>query len=121
MRNQLKLRDAQRKRRKFRVRKNIKGTSIKPRLTIFRSNRNIEVQLIDDIKGETLLGLSSLSKEWKTQKAPKKSLARAMGKKLAAKAKELKISVAVFDRGFYKYHGVLQEFAEGVREGGVQL
>ncbi len=121
MRNQLKLRNVQRERRKLRVRRNIKGTSVRPRLTIFRSNRNIEVQLIDDVKGETLLGMSSLSKEWKAQKSALKPLAREMGKKFAERALGLKIKSAVFDRGFYKYHGVLQEFAEGVREGGIQL
>lgn len=102
----------QRKRRHNRVRAKIRGTSDRPRLCVFRSNKYIYAQLIDDEKGTVLAAVSG-------KKAVKNS--SKVGKSIAEKAKDKKIGKAVFDRGGYKYHGRVKALAEGVRKGGLKF
>ncbi len=115
----------QRKRRHFRVRSKIQGTAERPRLTIFRSLKNIEGQLVDDDARRTLVGLSTLCADLGDFKAEGKNRrveeARAAGKLLGERAKAQGISTVVFDRGGYKYHGRVRAFAEGAREGGLEF
>jgi len=105
-------------RRHAKVRSTISGTADRPRLSVFRSNRGMFIQLIDDLAGKTLLSVSSL--EIKT-KAAKIDLAKELGSLLAKKAGEAKIKKVVFDRSSYKYHGRVKALAEGAREGGLEF
>lgn len=106
--------------RKLRIRKTISGTAEQPRLTIFRSNKFIYGQLINDETGKTLLSVGQEVKEVHTGKT-KVEAAFELGKLFGAKAKELKITKVVFDRNGYRYHGRVKSFADGVREGGLNL
>jgi large subunit ribosomal protein L18 len=117
----IKLRKNNLKRRKLRVRKKVFGTKSRPRLSVFRSNKYCYVQLIDDKKGETLVGVSLKEIKEAHQKKNKKEGAFEVGKILAEKAKEKKIKKAVFDRAGYKYHGRVKQVAEGAREGGLEV
>ena len=112
-----------RTRRKIRVRKKLRGNSLKPRLCVVKTNRHIFLQLIDDEKGKTLGSASTLSKRFRTGENNKKSKSsgRALGKEIAGLAKELKILQVVFDRGRSKYHGILAEVAEGAKEAGLKI
>ena len=101
---------------KYRIRKKVSGVSQKPRLSVFRSNKEIYCQLIDDINGVTLA--SATSKGLKVD-GPKIAVAVEVGKILAAKAKSAGISTVVFDRGGYLYHGRVKSLADGAREGGL--
>jgi large subunit ribosomal protein L18 len=108
---------AKRLRRRRRVRAKVTGTDTRPRISVFRSNRGIFAQLIDDSAGRTIAAVA-----WTEE--PLRSLSRAeqsgeAGKLLAERAKAAGIERAVFDRGGYQYHGRVQAFAEGVREGGL--
>jgi large subunit ribosomal protein L18 len=118
-------RRAQRQRRHNRIRKRLSGTQERPRLVVFRSLKNIEAQLVDDLSGKTLLGLSTLSPELRDFKGesrnPQVEKAEAAGKLFAEKAKELGVESVVFDRGGYQYHGRVKAFAEGAREGGLKF
>lgn len=105
-------------RRQLRTRKNITSSADRPRLTVSRSNKYVSAQLIDDIKGITLVGMSQ--KSLKT-KGTKMESAKALGLALAAKLKAKKITKIVFDRGSYAYHGRVKSIAEGLREGGIQF
>lgn len=109
-----------------RVRAKIRGTSKLPRLCVFRSNKHVYGQLIDDEKGKTLISASDLEiKHKKTQKRTQKNAkietAKEIGKLLAKKAIEKKIEKIVFDRSGYKYHGRIKALAEGAREGGLKF
>jgi len=110
-------------RRHNRVRAKISGTATRPRLSVFRSNKDIYVQLIDDDAGKTMI--SANSKEIKKPEAKdmtrKVSLSFLLGKVIAEKAVKEKISEAVYDRGGYKYHGRVKAVAEGAREGGLKI
>ncbi|HNX10870.1 MAG TPA: 50S ribosomal protein L18 [bacterium] len=106
-------------RRHVRVRAKIEGTAARPRLNVFRSNTGLFLQLIDDVKGVTLV--SADSKELKDVKKPKLELAKTLGELLAKKAQDKKISAVVFDRGGYRYHGRVKAVAEGARQGGLQF
>ncbi len=108
-------------RRKMRIRKKIFGTGERPRLSVFRSNRHIFAQIVDDDKGITLVASSSFSKELKGQKIEggKTAMAKEVGKLIAQKAKAKGIEKVVFDRGGYLYHGRVKALAEGAREGGL--
>jgi large subunit ribosomal protein L18 len=106
-------------RRRRRVRAKITGTAQRPRISVFRSNRGITAQLIDDIAGHTLAAVSWTEAPLR-DKAPMEQ-AGAAGKLLAERAQAAGISSAVFDRGGYQYHGRVQAFAEGVREGGLTV
>ena len=109
---------AKRKIRHNRVRSVVTGTAKRPRLSVFRANRHVYAQLIDDEAGKTLASASS--KEVKT-KGKKVDAAAEVGKAIAAKATEKKISAVVFDRGGYAYHGRIKALAEGAREGGLKF
>jgi large subunit ribosomal protein L18 len=105
-------------RRHRRVRGKITGTAERPRLYVFRSNRGIFAQLIDDDSGKTLASASWLGM---THKGDKTSQASEVGKAIAAKAKAAGIDTVVFDRGGYLYHGRVKALAEGAREGGLSF
>ncbi|MDO9510027.1 MAG: 50S ribosomal protein L18 [Candidatus Magasanikbacteria bacterium] len=112
-----------RKIRHVRVRAIIKGTAERPRLSVFRGLKNMNLQLIDDTKGNTLCEISTVkvTPEKVEGKEAKVSLAYLAGKKLAELAKAKKISQIVFDRGGYRYHGRVAAVAEGARDGGLQF
>mgnify|MGYP005816483303 FL=1 len=113
-------RNAERLRRHARVRRKISGTAECPRVCVFRSNNNIYVQVIDDVKGTTLAQASTLDKEVKTKHANKEA-AKEVGALIAKRALEKNIETVVFDRGGYIYHGVVKELAEAAREGGLKF
>jgi large subunit ribosomal protein L18 len=102
-----------RQRRKFRIRAKIRGTAQRPRLAVFRSNRALAVQLIDDEKRLTLVAARCPQRN--------KAAARQLGGQLAALAKKHGITQVVFDRGGYRYHGAIRELAEAAREGGLKF
>jgi large subunit ribosomal protein L18 len=105
-----------------RIRKRISGTSSIPRMSVFRSNRQIYVQIIDDISGKTLLSVSSLQKEIQDKKNVKKTeQAKLVGKIAADEAKKKGIETVVFDRGGYLYHGRIKALADAAREGGLKF
>ena len=111
---------AQRMKRHVRVRAKISGTPERPRLNVFRSNANIYAQIIDDVAGVTLVSASTLEKEFEGATG-NKDAARKVGKLVGERAKEKGISVVVFDRGGYLYHGRVAELAEGAREAGLEF
>ena len=107
-------------RRRLRIRKKIRGTPGRPRLAVSRSLNHIEVQLIDDTTGRSLLGLSSNSREIRdTLSGNKSEKGREVGRALAVKALEAGIKTVVFDRGGRLYHGRIKALADGAREGGL--
>ena len=111
-----------RQRRKRRVRKRITGTQDRPRLTVFRSHKNIYAQIIDDTKGQTLVAASTLEKtlgEKLSGAGGNKQAAAAVGSAVAAKAIEAGIKTVVFDRNGYVYHGRVRELAEAARKAGL--
>jgi len=107
-------------RRHVRVRTKISGTAERPRLCVFRSNKNIAVQVIDDVAGKTLVAASTLDKEVKT-KASNIEAAKEVGDLIAKRAIKAGIKNVVFDRGGYIYHGVVKELAEAARKGGLEF
>jgi large subunit ribosomal protein L18 len=107
-------------RRHRRVRAKVHGSAERPRLVVFRSNRGIEAQLVDDTTGKTLASASHLALA-KSFKGDKTAQAEAVGKALAAAAKEAKVNACVFDRGGYLYHGRVKALADGAREGGLEF
>ena len=111
---------AQRLKRHMRVRAKVSGTPERPRLNVFRSEKNIYAQVIDDVNRVTLVSASSLDKEIEGN-GGNKVAARAVGKLVAERAKAKGIDTVVFDRGGYLYHGRVQELAEGAREGGLKF
>ena len=105
---------------RFRIRRKIgEGTAQKPRLSVFRSNADIYVQLIDDLNGQTLAAASSREKDIAAQKVNKVEKSKLVGEAIAKKALELGIKEVIFDRGSYRYHGRVQAVAEGARAGGL--
>lgn len=106
--------------RHLRVRKKVSGTPEMPRLSVYRSEKNIYAQIIDDTKGITLVSASSLDKELEAVGSNKEG-AKLVGEFIAKKAIEKGISKVVFDRGGYIYHGRVKELAEGAREAGLQF
>lgn len=109
-----------RAKRHHRVRNKISGTAECPRLNVFRSSKHIYAQIIDDVKGVTLCSASSMAKDFEGSGANKEA-ARKVGEMIAKAAAEKGIKDVVFDRGGYVYHGRVQEFAEGAREGGLNF
>jgi len=103
---------------KQRVRKNISGTASRPRLSVFRSNKQIYAQVIDDVAGITLAAASSLKI---TEQTPKKEIASKVGELIAQKSKEAGIETVVFDRNGYLYHGRVKELADAARKGGLKF
>ena len=110
---------AQRLRRRRRVRAKITGTAERPRISVFRSNRGIQAQLVDDLAGRTLAAVTWTEAELRGLK-PMEQAGRA-GELLAERAKAAGVGTAVFDRGGYQYHGRVKAFADGVREGGLTV
>jgi large subunit ribosomal protein L18 len=108
-----------RQRIRFRIRKSISGTASNPRLSVFRSNKEIYAQLIDDVNGVTLLAASSREKG--VSKGTNVEIANAVGKLVAEKALKLGIDKVTFDRGGYLYHGRIQSLAEGARAAGLKF
>jgi len=123
MENSLQGRNIRRKRRALRVRKDVRGTIEKPRLTVFRSNKHLLAQIIDDENQVTLFGIGTMSKEFAGKDFNKKSKesAREIGKRIATEAKKKNIEAVVFDRGHYKYHGIIAELANAAREEGLKF
>jgi large subunit ribosomal protein L18 len=105
--------------RRRRVRAKISGTATRPRISVFRSNRGISAQLIDDVNGHTLAAVAWTEAELRSLKPAER--ATKAGELLAQRATAAGIERAVFDRGGYQYHGKVQAFAEGVREGGLAI
>ena len=106
-------------RRKLRVRAKVKGTKQRPRLSVFRSNKGIYAQIIDDESGKTLVFATSRNKEMSKTKMTKTQEAFLVGERLAAKALKASIEKVVFDKGAYKYHGRVKALADGARKGGL--
>lgn len=123
MDNSLKRRKKARASRVMRVRKTVRGSSDKPRLSVFKSNQHIYAQLIDDEKGITLAGVGTPSKANKGTSFAQKSkeAARQIGLQIAEMAKSKEVKTVVFDRGRSKYHGLVAELANAAREAGLQF
>ncbi|WP_318642851.1 50S ribosomal protein L18 [Flavobacterium ardleyense] len=109
-----------RQRIRYRIRKSISGTAVKPRLSVFRSNKEIYAQLIDDVTGVTLMAASSREKEVSTE-GTNVDVANAVGKLMAEKALKAGIENVTFDRSGYLYHGRIKSLAEGAREAGLKF
>jgi len=101
------------------IRNKISGTSVKPRLSVYRSNKDIYVQIIDDVNGATLASASSRDKDILAQPSNKTDKSKLVGAAIARKAVELGLKDVVFDRGGYLYHGRVKSVADGAREGGL--
>ncbi len=114
-------RKAIRQKKHYRIRKNITGTPECPRLAVYRSNKHIYAQLIDDVNGVTLASASTLDPSLKGSNGGNKEAAKQVGLLLADHAKAAKISTCVFDRGGLMYHGRVASLAEGAREGGLDF
>ncbi len=111
------VKQARRRRIRYRVRNKVRGTAVRPRLSVYRSNKGIYCQLIDDVHGHTLVQASSL--ELSDADNNKSDQAKEVGKLLAKRGKDVQVETIVFDRGGYLYHGRVKSLAEGVREGGL--
>ena len=116
-----KSRNEMRVERHRRVRNKVSGTTEVPRLNVFRSNSNIFAQIIDDTKGITLASASSIDKELKLTNGSNVEAAKEVGKLIAERAKDAKITKVVFDRGGYLYHGRVKALAEAARENGLEF
>ena len=110
-------------RRKRSIRKRVNGVAERPRLSVFRSARHIYAQVIDDVAGKTLVGVSTLTKELRDEVAglKKREAAEKVGLEVAKRCKALKIEQVVFDRSGYRYHGRVSALADGARKGGLKL
>lgn len=111
----------QRQKIRYRIRKKIAGTAVKPRLAVYRSNAEIYAQLIDDNSGVTLVAASSRDKDIAAQKVTKIEKSKMVGASIAQKAIALGLTLCVFDRGGNLYHGRVKSVADGAREGGLQF
>ena len=122
MERALKIRDIRRVRRKKHVRKKVAGTAERPRLSVRRSHKQVYVQAIDDFSGVTLASASSLDKELRESLSGNKTdRAKAVGMEIAKRLTGKGVSAAVFDRGWYKYHGRVKALADGAREAGLKF
>ena len=110
-----------RQKRHLRIRQNIVGTAAKPRLNVFRSNKQIYAQIIDDTTGKTLCSASSLDKEIKVENGSNVNAATEVGTLVAKRALALKIEAVVFDRGGYLYHGRVKALADAARAAGLKF
>jgi large subunit ribosomal protein L18 len=113
--------NATRKKRHARVRAKLSGTSTRPRLNVFRSNKHVYAQVIDDMSGVTLASASTLDKELTLESTSNVEAAQKVGELVAKRAVEKGISSVVFDRGGYLYHGRIQALADAARENGLQF
>lgn len=116
-------RNLKRIKRHLRIRKKVKGTPERPRLAVFRSEKHIYAQIIDDTKGHTLVSASTLDKELRQRLSKTYNIeaAREVGKLIAQRALSLGIKTVVFDRGGFKYHGRIKALADAAREAGLQF
>ena len=112
---------SRRDRIKMGIRKRLSGSSLRPRLSVYRSNKGIYAQIIDDVSGKTLVSASSLSKDFNAEKGTKIDQSVAVGKLVAEKAIAAGIKDVVFDRNGYLYHGRVKSLADGAREGGLNF
>jgi large subunit ribosomal protein L18 len=110
-----------RARRHLRVRKRVQGSPERPRLVVFRSSKHIYAQVVDDTRGVTLIGAADTSEGIQVEGKGKTAKSFALGRLIAARAKEKGIAKVVFDRGGYQYHGRVKAVAEGARKGGLEL
>ena len=106
---------------RFRIRKTVSGTAERPRLAVYRSNKEIYAQLIDDVNGKTITAASSRDKDIDASKVNKVEAAKLVGKAIAEKATKAGVETISFDRGGYLYHGRVKSLAEGAREGGLKF
>ena len=106
---------------RFRIRKTVSGTEQRPRLAVFRSNKEIYAQLIDDVSGKTITAASSRDKDIDVTKVNKTEAAKLVGISIAEKAAKAGVLDITFDRGGYLYHGRVKSLAEGAREGGLKF
>jgi len=106
---------------KSRIRKVVSGTEARPRLAVFRSNKEIYAQIVDDVTGKTLAAASSRDKDITKSKGNKTEIATLVGKSIAEKAKKAGVETIAFDRGGYLYHGRVKSLAEGAREAGLKF
>ncbi len=104
-----------------RIRKTVEGTESRPRLAVFRSNKEIYAQIIDDVNGNTIIAASSRDKDIDASKVNKSEAAKMVGKLIAEKAVKAGVETIAFDRGGYLYHGRVKSLAEGAREGGLKF
>lgn len=118
--DRIKQKQAKRLQRKRHVRKRISGTAERPRLTVFKSNKNLSVQVIDDIKGHTLVSASTLEKDLSGTKTNVEGGVK-IGKIIGERMKAANITTIVFDRNGYMYHGVIKALADAAREEGIQF
>ena len=114
-------RNEARKARHSRIRTKLSGTASSPRLCVFRSNKQISAQIIDDETGVTLVSASTLDKDLKVENGGNVEAAKLVGKSVAEKAKKAEIKTVVFDRGGYLYHGRVQALADAARENGLEF
>lgn len=113
--------EQRRQRIHYRIRKTVSGSAERPRLAVFRSNKEIYAQLIDDVRGVTITAASSRDKDIDASKANKTEAAKLVGKSIAEKAIKAGVESVAFDRGGYLYHGRVKSLAEGAREGGLKF
>jgi len=106
---------------KNRIRKVVSGTEARPRLSVFRSNKEIYAQIVDDVTGKTIVSSSSRDKDISSSKGNKVEIAALVGKSIAEKAVKAGVETISFDRGGYLYHGRVKSLAEGAREGGLKF
>ncbi len=106
---------------KNRIRKIVSGTEARPRLTVYRSNKEIYAQIVDDVSGKTISAASSRDKDISSAKGNKSEVAALVGKAIAEKALKAGVETIAFDRGGYLYHGRVKSLAEGAREGGLKF
>ena len=123
MSNTIKKKNLVIQRRVFRVRKKLKGTAERPRLSVFKSNLHLFVQVINDETGETVASLGTMSKEFKGTEYAKKSKksAQVLGEKIAKMTMDKNVTKVVFDRGRFKYHGIIALLADSARQAGLQF
>lgn len=114
-------RNETRQKRHLRIRKNVVGTSSTPRLNVYRSNTNIYAQVIDDVKGTTLVSASSIDKDLKLEKGSDVEAAKQVGALIAKRAIEKNIEVVVFDRGGFLFHGRVKALADAARAAGLKF
>ena len=111
---------SRRNRRKMHIRKRINGTADRPRMSVYRSNKHIYIQVIDDIEGKTLISTSNLEKEFKEMKSNVEN-AQKLGEVVGKRIKDAKINTVVFDRNGYRYHGIVKAVADGARKSGIKF
>jgi large subunit ribosomal protein L18 len=112
---------AGRKRRHHRVRKNVRGTAARPRLAVFRSNKHVYAQVIDDVAGRTVASASTMETDVKGGSTATVDAAKSVGMRVGERAKAAGVSAVVFDRGGFRYHGRVAGVADGAREAGLEF